>query len=170
MVNLSTESITAIVGYVLFAVSEILSVLDIPTNGILQSFMLGLKNAFLNPKPQIKDIVANDPQYQKLMTYLYNDSSTRNFISNMIDNPQVKTNDLKSFIINMDNTTRIEDPNLEMIKPYLDSNMVNTVKSLINQPRLVSVINKIKDKETILNDVENIILTHEQLNPPSPIY
>jgi hypothetical protein len=35
-----------IVDYVLFAISEILPLINVPTNGLLQTLMLGFKDAF----------------------------------------------------------------------------------------------------------------------------
>ena len=44
-----SENIAAIIGYVLFAISEIIPLLPIPANGVFHSFIIGLQNSFKNP-------------------------------------------------------------------------------------------------------------------------
>ena len=44
-----SENTAAIIGYVLFAISEIIPLLPIPANGVFHSFIIGLQNSFKNP-------------------------------------------------------------------------------------------------------------------------
>jgi len=44
-----SENIATIIGYVLFAISEIIPLLPIPANGVFHSFIIGLQNSFKNP-------------------------------------------------------------------------------------------------------------------------
>jgi hypothetical protein len=46
-----TPSIVTILGYSLFAFSEIIPLLPIPANGLLHSIVIGLKNSISNKKP-----------------------------------------------------------------------------------------------------------------------
>ena len=43
-----SENIATIIGYVLFAISEIIPLLPIPANGVFHSFIIGLQNSFKN--------------------------------------------------------------------------------------------------------------------------
>lgn len=51
--NTTTIDYGTIIGFTLFAISEIIPLLPIPANGIFHSFLIGLHNSFKNP---IKDI------------------------------------------------------------------------------------------------------------------
>lgn len=73
--NVSTIDYGTIIGFTLFAISELIPLLPIPANGIFHSFLIGLHNSFKNP---IKDIESG----KKLMDKI-NDGGTDAFIPDL---------------------------------------------------------------------------------------
>ena len=67
---MATDLIPTIIGYVLFGISEILPLINIPTNGILHSLVLGFGNAFKNPEKDIElaqVLVHTKPTYANIV-------------------------------------------------------------------------------------------------------
>jgi hypothetical protein len=82
---------TTIIGYVLFAISEILPLLPIPTNGVFHSLTIGLKNSIKNSnndievaqnvlkqKPDIANIVNLETKLFEYRKMLYRNSRDNN--------------------------------------------------------------------------------------------
>ena len=62
----SYPDITTIIGYSLFAFSEIIPLLPIPANGILHSLAIGITNSFSNTKPNT-DITPSSNSYGNIV-------------------------------------------------------------------------------------------------------
>ncbi len=115
-----------IIGYVLFAISELLPLLPIPTNGVLHSLTIGLKNSIKNSnndievaqnvlkqKPEIANIVnlavsnpnlkdtvntlANNQSLLPLINAINSNTNLQNMITLLNANPQV-INEVQSFV------------------------------------------------------------------------
>lgn len=61
--NMTTIDYGTIIGFTLFAISEIIPLLPIPANGIFHSFFIGLHNSFKNP---IKNIETGQKIMEKI--------------------------------------------------------------------------------------------------------
>jgi hypothetical protein len=129
-----SDNIVTILGYSLFALSELLPLLPMPANGFLHSIAIGLKNSFSN-KPVSTDIeiaqnlLISRPNMPNIISTLEGNNILINSIKILNDNPQLLAQ------IN----TLAYDKNLRFI---------NTL--LINNP---DIINKIKD--LIINTINN---------------
>lgn len=79
---ISTE---ALIGYILFIISEFISVIPIPANGLLHSFLIGFKNSFKNQGIDIK----SNPNLSNLVNKIANNTNIINSLNTLLDNPGV---------------------------------------------------------------------------------
>jgi hypothetical protein len=129
------DTTTTIVGYVLFAISEVLPFINFPTNGLLHTVMLGFTNAFSNPTKDIElaeSLVTKNPNFANII--------------NMISmNPQIKT--LVEAVI--------KDPLLVNILHSIQGDPVFTIQlnNLVSSPKLQSVLNTLTKNKEFCNNV-----------------
>jgi hypothetical protein len=123
-----SDNIATILGYTLFALSELLPLLPMPANGFLHSIAIGLKNSFSN-KPISTDIeiaqnlLISRPNMPNIISTLEGNHNLTNSIKLLNDNPQ-----LLAQINKLAN-----DKNLRFINTLLINNpdIINQIKGLI---------------------------------------
>lgn len=87
---MTNEIIATIVGYTLFILSELLSLINIPANGFLHSVILGLENAFKNPEKDIElaqVLIHTNPDYANIINTLSTNPIIQNIVNDLIKNP-----------------------------------------------------------------------------------
>ena len=118
-----------IFGYVLFGISEIVSVLPIPANGIMHSLIIGLKNSLPSHATDIEManvFVSNTPQMANVVNALKGNSSLTNAVNLLIENPEA-TNIIPILCKN----TELQYTNTLLIN---NTDIINTIaKSVITE-------------------------------------
>jgi len=120
--------ITTILGYGLFALSEILPLLPIPANGFLHSIAIGLQNSLSN-KPISTDLeiaqnlLISRPNMPNIISTLEGNSNLINSIKLLNDKPQLLAQINKLAY----------DKNLQFINTLLINNpdIINEIKNII---------------------------------------
>lgn len=129
-----SDNISTIIGYVLFGLSEILPLINVPTNGFLHTFIIGFSNAFKNKQ---KDI--------EMAQVLVEKQSFADIINTVSTNPQIK--------ILFD--TLISDPNLtHTLYSVLNDNSLQTqLQKLVNNTQLQSILNTLIGDQQFCNNI-----------------
>lgn len=86
------SSTMEIIGFILFAVSEIIAVLPIPANGFLHSLSIGLKNSIKNSNTDIEmaqQIVTTKPNIASLFNKIAVNPELSNAIKKISDSPEI---------------------------------------------------------------------------------
>lgn len=130
-----SNNITIIIGYALFAVSEIIAVLPIPANGMFHSVLIGLKNSVSKLNSNDTDIemaqtlISTKPDMANIINTLQGNSKLIDSVKTVINNPEI--------ITNVENI--VKDKNLQFINTLLINN-----PEIINDIKVV-IIQKVKD-------------------------
>lgn len=147
MSNINT--IATVIGYTLFAISEIVAVLPIPANGVLHSLIIGLKNSVQKPNTtdieMAQTLIANKPDMANIITTLEGNPKLIETVKTVINNPEI--------IINVEKIAK--DKNLQFLNTLLINN-----KEIINDTKII-VIQKISE----LQNKNNINPDESQINP-----
>lgn len=99
-VNNTSIDYGAIIGFTLFAISELIPLLPIPANGIFHSFLIGLHNSFKNPVQDIEtgqQLINQIQQKEIILTCQNCQSELTEIISYIKENPD-KLKNIKDFI------------------------------------------------------------------------
>lgn len=149
-----------IIGYALFAFSEIIPLLPIPANGILHSLSIGIKNSFTT-QPVNTDIemahslVETRPQLANIVSMLEGNFRLTDTVKLLNAKPQ-----LIPFVEKLAN-----DKNLQFINSLLTSNpdVINDIKRLVinkisNQSHNIQPVQTTLNVENIQNDFNEIDL------------
>lgn len=163
---ISTE---AIIGYVLFILSELVSIIPIPANGLLHSFMIGIQNSFKNQNTNIEiaqNLLNKNPSLANLINKLNSNANIGSSINRLLENPEnIKLIDLIS-----------NDNKLQYIITLLNNNpnIINTVTNTVErQIVLQKKINisqsedthitqedtRIKQEDTVINVISDPIIS-----------
>jgi len=124
-----SNNITIIIGYTLFALSEIIAVLPIPANGMFHSLLIGLKNSVskINSTDieMAQTLISTKPDLANIITTLQGNSKLIDSVKTVINNPEI--------ITNVENI--VKDKNLQFINTLLINNpeIINDIKVVIIQ-------------------------------------
>lgn len=124
-----SNNITIIIGYTLFALSEIIAVLPIPANGMFHSLLIGLKNSVskINSTDieMAQTLISTKPDMANIITTLQGNSKLIDSVKTVINNPEI--------ITNVENI--VKDKNLQFINTLLINNpeIINDIKVVIIQ-------------------------------------
>ena len=124
-----SNNITIIIGYTLFALSEIIAVLPIPANGMFHSLLIGLKNSVskINSTDieMAQTLISTKPDMANIITTLQGNSKLIDSVKTVINNPEI--------ITNVENI--VKDKNLQFINTLLMNNpeIINDIKIIIIQ-------------------------------------
>ncbi len=140
-------AIETTIGYLLFALSEILPVLPIPANGFLHSFVIGLKNSLKNSNIDIEmarnavknpdnakiiNVAMSNPDITNSLNILINNGNIIPYIKIIKDNPRLR------YIITLLNNHKDLISNIELsIEDTIYQNKQNTQKSNITSDNIV---------------------------------
>ena len=182
-----SENIATIIGYILFALSEILPLINVPTNGFLHTFILGFSNAFKNKQKDIEmaqvlvekqnfadiiNTISTNPQIKTLIEKLINDPQISNTLHSILDNNplylqlQKLTNNtqLQSILNTLINDQQICN-NLSVLTPDILKILTPQNTTLLNDTHTLDIITSIdpSQKQTILNIINMLNLHPEQI-------
>jgi hypothetical protein len=128
-----SNNIVTIIGYSLFAISEIVAILPVPANGMFHSLLIGLKNSIskINTTDieMAQTLITTQPDMANIITTLQGNPKLINSVKTVIDNPEIITNVEKI----------AKDKALQFINTLLISNpeIINDIK--------VTIIQKLND-------------------------
>jgi hypothetical protein len=141
-------AIETIIGYVLFIVSEFVSLIPIPANGLLHSFTIGFQNSFKNPDintEMTQSLLQNNPNIATLVNRIANNMHITNSINTLLDKPQV----------------------LSQINTISNNNKLQYIITLLNNhPEMINDISNIIEKQILLQSQNNINQTPSQQTQP----
>lgn len=183
-----SENIATIIGYILFALSEILPLINIPTNGFLHTFILGFSNAFQNKQKDIEmaqvlvekqnfadiiNTISTNPQIKILIEKLITDPQLSNTLHSILDNnplylqlQKLSNNTQLQSILN----TLISDQqfcnNISVLTPDILKILTPQNTTLLNDTHTLDIIRSIDplQKQNILNIV-NILNSQPDMIP-----
>lgn len=124
-----SNNTTIIIGYTLFALSEIIAMLPIPANGMFHSLLIGLKNSVskINSTDieMAQTLISTKPDMANIITTLQGNSKLIDSVKTVINNPEI--------ITNVENI--VKDKNLQFINTLLINNpeIINDIKVVIIQ-------------------------------------
>jgi len=124
-----SNNIIIIIGYTLFALSEIIAVLPIPANGMFHSVLIGLSNSLSkinsNDIEMAQTLISTKPDMANIITTLQGNSKLIDSVKTVINNPEI--------ITNVENI--VKDKNLQFINTLLINNpeIINDIKVAIIQ-------------------------------------
>lgn len=178
------ENIATIIGYVLFGLSEILPFINVPTNGFLHTFILGLSNAFKNKQKDIElaqvlvekqsfadiiNTVSTNPQIKTLIDTLINDPSLANTLQKLTNNTQL----ISIFNTLIDNTQLIpilsNDTNiLKLLTPHNTSLLkalskdTHTAEIFLSidpsqKTDILNIVNNLKNKPELVSTINGLV-------------
>ena len=87
-----SNTVATVIGYVLFAVSEILPLVHIPANGILHTFILGFKNAFSSPSKDIElaeSLIITNTSFANIVNTLSTNHQMKTLVESVIQDPEL---------------------------------------------------------------------------------
>lgn len=126
------NSVATIIGYALFAFSEIVAVLPIPANGVFHSLIIGLKNSATKIKSSdiemAKTLITNKPDMANIITTLEGNPILIETVKIILANPgitksigEIANNNNLQFI----NTLLINNPDIINITKTLIIEKIN---------------------------------------------
>jgi hypothetical protein len=124
---------TAIVGFSLFALSEVLAVLPIPANGFLQSLMIGLRNSLNKKRNDIEmahTMIGDKPEVACVVNQVATSKPLAEALASLASNPHIipqvealcKNSTLTYIITVLENNPQL----LASIAQTLEHSMSNT--------------------------------------------
>jgi len=122
----SGDLTTSIIGYVLFAISEILPFFPIHTNGVFQSLVMGFKHSFNQHDGEIQlaqQLITQKPTVANLVNVMSTNKVIHDCVENILDNQHIIPH------IEM----LCNNPELQLIFHSLNTNpmLLNSVKKLM---------------------------------------
>lgn len=131
---MDSTTISSIIGFSLFALSEILTFINVPANGVLHALTVGMGNAFVQPQKNVdvemaQSLVSN-PQLANVINTMNTNPQIKNIIDHLINNPTFANN-----ISSVQNNSNISTL-ISMISSHPD--FKNAMESLVKNPSLVS--------------------------------
>lgn len=152
---MSSETVATIIGYVLFAISEILPLINIKTNGFLHSFVIGLTSAFKSENKEvqlIQSLVTKHPEIAHTLNILNGNKQIQTIVNKLIEDP-FKANNV---------TVLQEDPEIESLVSTLQLNkhIKTTFTKIITDPELYTSITTLIQSPELLKNL--LILQHNQ--------
>ena len=142
----TSEVVITIVGYVLFAISEILPLINIPTNGILQSLVIGVGKAFKNPEKDIEManmLIKNKPEFVNIVNSISTNPQILQIVNSLISNPFDANNvtiiqnnpDISNVVSMIGNNNQLRNTVVGLAS---DPNLYNNINMLLNNPKTAS--------------------------------
>lgn len=158
------DNIATYIGYALFALSEILPLINVPTNGFLHTFIIGFSNAFKNKEKDIElaQVLVQKQGFADIINVVSTNPQIKAVIESLINNPQF-SNTLQSLLNN--NSLYLQ------IQKLINNNpLQNVLNLLIDDTYLVSILSdevklkELKNKHTldIINNISLIPQTQKQ--------
>lgn len=162
------ENTSAIIGYILFAVSEILPLLPIPTSGILHTFIIGTGNAFKAPRKDIELAIqtVQDKEFAQIINALKSNPRLKKTVMNMIRDPTEVIVPDPTF---PSQTDILNSPAMEIIRSRkslfnsITEPLVDNLQLLSINPKLSSILKRMEtmtaeDLVNTCNVIEELIL------------
>lgn len=169
------QTITTIIGYSLFFISELLPLLPIPTNGLFQSIVIGLQNAFRNPSKDIEmaiNLVSNKnltSDFSNIVNTLATNTQLNSTVLNLINNPQLANNInsiqndpiLLSQLPNISSNSQLKHVISTLLQ---DPNLNNNLSFALNNPNSKQLLQTLPFVNPQLTNVLNALTSGPQAN------
>lgn len=163
------ENTSAIIGYILFAVSEILPLLPTPTSGILHTFIIGTGNAFKAPRKDIELAIqtVQDADFAQIINALKSNPRLKKTVMNMIRDPTEIIVPDPTFQSSQSDV--LNSPAMEIVRSRkslfnsITEPLVDNLQLLSINPKLSSILKKMEtmtteDLTNTCNVIEELIL------------
>lgn len=127
-----------IIGYVLFILSEFISLIPIPANGLLHSFTIGFKNSFKNPDintEMTQSLLKKNPNIAALINKIANNIHITTSLNTLLEKPQIL-----SQVNTISNNSKLQ---------YI-------ITLLNNHPEMINNISNLIEKEILSQNQNNI--------------
>lgn len=171
---MTNDLLLAIIGYVLFGVSELLPLINISANGILHSFVVGFANAF---KSMGKDmelaqrILQSKPDFVGIVNTIATNPSIKNIMDNVIQDPQFASNISKvQNSSNLYNQVNVLTANAQVQKVVdqisKDSLLCKNVVNLVSNRELYDVVRVISTSDHLIDALSNTAVLQNLTNYP----
>ena len=142
------DTIVTSLGYILFVISEILPLINIPTNGVIQSLLLGLNKAFKVPEKDIEMadmLIKKRPEFANIINAISTNPQLMKIVNELIMNPFDANNvtimqsnaDIGNVVSMIGGNNQLRQVILGVIS---DPNIYNNVNMLLNNPVTISNI------------------------------
>jgi hypothetical protein len=129
---MSSFDVTSIIGFCFFAVSEILPLLPVNTNGILHSFIIGFKDSFKNIDHDIElaqKLIQKKPDIANVVNIASTNTVIQDCINDILQNQHLiphiqalcKNSDLQNVFQNLKNNPIL----LQNIKSKIDAQSIS---------------------------------------------
>lgn len=145
------DVITTIVGFGLFVVSEVMSLMPFKGNGLLHSLLLGFRDALSNPEKDIemaKNFVSN-PTVASIVNTVSSNPTVKSHVDLVIQNPQIA------------HILSIIGANSEVLNTLTNlmtnQRLLGLVKLLANDPQLSNNVLTLTDNPNSLTNVISIL-------------
>lgn len=143
---MNTDLVAALIGYSLFAISEILPLINIPANGFLHSVFLGFGRAFKNQEKDIelaKELITK-PGLANIVNTMSTNSVIQGIFKDLQDNPT-----------NINNITAVQS----------NKEIASVVSILRNNPVIKDMVVKLLSNPTTYNNISILMSNPEISNP-----
>lgn len=134
---MSSPDVATIIGFILFSISELLSLFPINTNGIFHTFVLGFQNSFKNLDNDIevaKQLLTKKPNIANIINTVATNPVIKECVQNIIDNqhliPQIQLICKNQEFQTLSNG--IKNINPKLINQILNNNYTNNIGSSNN--------------------------------------
>jgi hypothetical protein len=159
-------AIETIIGYVLFIVSEFVSLIPIPANGLLHSFTIGFKNSFKNPDinaEMTQSLLKKNPNIATLVNKIANNIHITNSLSTLLEKPQIlsqintisNNNKLQYIITLLNNHPEMINDISNLIEKQILSQNQNNINQTLNleipQQIIPNLASNVASNDTIIN-------------------
>lgn len=135
------DVIVSLIGYVLFGVSEILPLINVPTNGLVQTLLLGFRDAFKNPDKDIQlaqVLVHTKPDYASIVNTLATNPTVQGIVQDLLIHPT-----------NINNIIAVQSQN----------DIAIVVSTLRNNPTLKDMVVKLLSDPVTYNNISALLST-----------
>lgn len=175
------DLVTTIVGFGLFFISEVMSLLKIRGNGIFHSLFMGLGNALSNLPKDVEtaqNVVKNDPDFTKIVTNILDNPQMKSLVKSLIKDPQLLSlvqngglSMMKSLIKDPQLLQNIQASglNTSQLNMITGNTQVKTiVDTLVNNPQFCNNISLMLNNPDLVNKVVTVA-NNQQLANTLPV-
>ena len=166
------ETISTIIGFVLFGLSEIMPLINVPANGLLHSLILGVGNAFKSPQQDIElahSLVTSDKTFAGIINVLSHNPQMKSIVNDLIKNP-VNANNLSvlqndPFVSNLVSLISTNPTSKSLITGLLsDPENITNITVLLANPKLLSSTLLLQSTPDIVDILPTLVQNKNLLN------
>ena len=143
---MTNDLLLAIIGYVLFGLSEILPLINFPANGILHTFFVGFANAFKTPEKEMElaqRTLQTKPDFANIINAISTSPSVKSILDGVIQDPQFASN-----ISTVQNSP----------------NLYNQMNILTTSPQIQKILDMTSKDPLLCKNVANVVTNRDLYN------